>query len=105
MKKKPGPKPYPVRIRGVDYPSAKEAAKALGIAESTMHDHLRQGQPDKAGAPRPPRDEWNNPRSVRITIGGIQYKSLKHAADSLGINYNKLRNLNTKARRKKDAME
>lgn len=39
----------PTRIRGVDYPSVKAAAVALGISTRTIYNHLNKGTIDNAG--------------------------------------------------------
>lgn len=49
MRKPKAGQPTPVRIRGVNYPSIKQAAEALGVAVLTVSRHLDAGTLDKIG--------------------------------------------------------
>ena len=39
----------PTRIRGVDYPSIKDAARALGVTPGAIWQHIERGSVDRAG--------------------------------------------------------
>lgn len=64
----------PVRIRGVVYPSQKEAAAALNVHPTVISRALDAGTLDSVGLnPRGPR------MSKPVTINGVTYKSLREA--------------------------
>ena len=46
---------YPVRIRGLDYPSAAAAARALGVTRTAVTHAIQRGRPDGAGTRAPSR--------------------------------------------------
>ena len=68
----------PVRVRGVTYPSAASAARALGLHVNTVHKHLDAGTPDLIGmgvlSPSRP-----------CVINGVSYPSLRAAGRALGV--------------------
>lgn len=75
-----------VTVRGVTYGSAKEAAKALGVAKSTVYSALCRGNPDSLGlrrGTRPPESRKSG-RGKEITIGGITFPSISAASEALG---------------------
>lgn len=85
-KKKPRKKQQttPVLIRGVTYPSAKDAAQALGVHIKTVYGGLNRGKPDSIGlgkGRKPPKP----PKQYPIKIGTTQYESLRAAARALGV--------------------
>lgn len=41
--------PIPISIRGTHYPSARAAARALGVSYGTIYYHLNAGTLDRAG--------------------------------------------------------
>lgn len=41
--------PCPVEIRGITYPSIKEAARQLGMNDATLRHHLNNGTIDRVG--------------------------------------------------------
>lgn len=79
----------PVRIRGVDYPSIKAAAAALGITPATISSSLqRNGHAEGAGLGVKSVRHNSTPHRVRpITLHGRDYPSIKVAADELGLGY------------------
>lgn len=72
--------PVPVTIRGVTYSSEGEAARALGVLQTTISKALEQGRLDTVAL---------NPRGRRIakavTVNGVRYKSSYAAGKALGI--------------------
>lgn len=74
-------KPYPVRIRGVTYPSAQAAAEALGVHRDTVYTMLRKGRPDLigTGSKRP-----GNGSAKTFTIGPCTFPSMRAASRALG---------------------
>jgi hypothetical protein len=67
----------PVEIRGVNYPSIRAAADALGINEDTLGDRLRRG-----ADPLIATQNWR-----KVTVNGVEYPSIKAASIELGIPY------------------
>lgn len=73
-------KKMPVRIRGVDYASAEEAAAALGVAKGTVYAAISAGTVDTVGMLRR-NDRWN---SIKVSLFGVEYPSAAAAARALG---------------------
>lgn len=73
----------PVVIRGEWYPSATQAAKAIGVSVPAVINAKKRGSLDmvglgaRAGKPRA--------SGVPVTIRGVKYSSMKDAADALGL--------------------
>jgi hypothetical protein len=80
MKRKLGPtEGFPVRVRGVVYPSQRAAATALGVAEKTVRNALDAGTIDLVGllvAGRPGKP---------CTYRGAEYPSMTAAAIACGV--------------------
>ena len=76
----------PITIRGVDYPSKTEAAKALGIGYEALRKAIVDGRLDTVGL---------NPRGRnhgrRVKIDGKTYGSIAEAARTIGVNYEALK--------------
>jgi transcriptional regulator with XRE-family HTH domain len=75
--------PKPVTIRGYTYHSGRAAAKALGVAESTVSQARRNGTLDRCGlgsdgnpGPRPGK---------RFHMFDRDWDSVKQCADALGV--------------------
>jgi hypothetical protein len=64
----------PVRIRGVDYPSQKAAAEALGLKPNTIGGALRRGTIERAGLGH------FTPGNGEVTFRGVTYPSAAAAA-------------------------
>lgn len=79
----------PVRIRGVDYPSIKAAAAALGISPVTISASLnRYGHAEGVGLSVKTQRRRPVPRKVRpVRLHGRDFPSVKVAAEELGLNY------------------
>jgi predicted DNA-binding protein (UPF0251 family) len=69
----------PVRIRGVDYPSQKAAALALGTSKNTITNALDEGWIDEVGLRR------RGQRPKPCTFRGNHYPSRKAAAEACGV--------------------
>lgn len=67
----------PVRIRGVDYPSQKEAAEALGVSPVTVSQMLDMGRPDSIGL--------GKHKGKPVTIRGVTYANGVEAGEKLGV--------------------
>lgn len=76
----------PIRIRGVDYPSAKQAAEKLGVSPNAVYNALRRGTIDNVGSGSIVKDP------EPITIRGIKYSSIKQAAEKLNVHINAIYN-------------
>ena len=87
MKRKLGPtEGFPVRVRGVVYPSQRAAATALGVAEKTVRNALDAGTIDLVGllvAGRPGKP---------CTYRGAEYPSMTAAAVACGVSEKTVRN-------------
>ncbi|QNN99773.1 hypothetical protein P67b_00014 [Ruegeria phage Tedan] len=66
----------PVRIRGVDYPSQKAAADALGVSSWTIHYRLNRGTMQDLGATRPKTGPVS---AIPCIVHGVRYKSMTEA--------------------------
>jgi len=75
-KRKGGPKPYPVRVRGVDFESVKACAAHFGISVHTIYAALNEGNADSIGL--------GKGRNKAITIGGIDFPSMQDASFFVG---------------------
>jgi len=71
--------PVPLRIRGVDYPSINQAAKALGVGPTTVWRALDEGRLETVGLYR----THGRPRPV--TIDGVVYPSYRAAVAGTGL--------------------
>lgn len=69
----------PVRIRGVDYPSISDAARALGLTPAAISFALDRGTIDTVGLPVP----RGAPRCCRVN--GVRYGTLTAAARANGV--------------------
>lgn len=67
----------PVRVRGVDYKSQKEAAEALGVDPATVATMLARGKPDGIGR--------GSHSGKPVTIRGVTYDNAIIAASKLGV--------------------
>ncbi len=74
-----------VRIRGTIYETVSDAAKALGVNETTVRTAIRRGREDTVGLGkgRGPRDRTAHGKPVRI--GTFEWRSRKALAEYLGI--------------------
>lgn len=72
----------PVTIRGVNYPSERQAARALNLAPSVIRRALERGTQDRCGL---------NLRGQKpCTVEGVEYPSRIAASVATGINYKTL---------------
>lgn len=86
MKRKLGPDGFPVRVRGVVYPSQRAAASAMGVSEKTVRNALDAGTIDLVGllvAGRPGKP---------CTYRGAEYPSMTAAAIACGVSEKTVRN-------------
>lgn len=72
-----------VRIRGVDYPSQKAAAEALGVVPMTITRALDLGTIDRVGLRQ---------TKIPVTIRGVDYPSMAAAARALGVRLRTIEN-------------
>lgn len=83
--------PMPIRIRGVIYSDAKEAAAALGVNRDTIYWAIRCGDPDKVGLPRTyrsgPGSNAAAAASVRkpVQVAGVWFASRRELAKAVGM--------------------
>lgn len=83
--------PMPIRIRGVIYKDAKEAAAALGVTRDAIYWALRCGDPDKIGLPRTyrsgPGSNAAAAASVRkpVQVAGVWFASRRELAKTVGM--------------------
>lgn len=84
-------------VRGVTYTCIGDIAKKFGLRYDSVRVMIARGRADKIGVGRGGRRDSNG-RAVKFTFCGVEYRSLKHASDALGIPYNRMRELNKKAR-------
>ena len=81
---KRGPIEMPIRVRGKVYPSAKAAAKALGVARSTIYNLNIRGRIDSAGTGVGAK-KGNIPHNAKpLKIGPVEFPSHAAAARALG---------------------
>lgn len=80
----------PIRIRGVDYPSIKAAADALGLCHTTISSHLSRGTLDNAGMGRGygASRATQNGLSKPISLGGMDFPSRSALSRYLGKSHN-----------------
>ncbi|XAT57862.1 hypothetical protein GN241_11120 [Rhodobacteraceae bacterium IMCC1335] len=76
-----GPEPMPVRIRGIDYDSPAQAAKALGIGIDQVYRRLADGCPDSIGL----RNDRGQHCAKPFKIGPLEFRSLSEASRVLGL--------------------
>lgn len=77
----------PCRIRGVEYPSISEAARAHRVKPCTVQTHLaKHGHADFVGLRRRRRTGRLPANAKQITIAGITYPSIGAAARDLETN-------------------
>jgi plasmid stabilization system protein ParE len=93
--KPPGKPPNPVTIRGVEYPSAKEAAKALGVAVGTVKSARQNNRLDSVGMGRghQGREELENRAEknwAQIHFKGSVFDGWKQAIHITGMSRNAL---------------
>lgn len=91
----PRPKRKPTRTRaitigGVQYNSIVVAANAHGVPRALLSDRLQKGWTPEEAVGLVPRRERSAPNARRITIDGVQYKSVRAACDARGFNYGKV---------------
>ena len=83
-KKKTGPEPMMVSVRGVLYKDAKECAKAFGITRQAVYKRVAEGRPDRIGIGKGRIPQGNiTPRGVITNIMGVEFPSRKAAARAL----------------------
>lgn len=82
--KRRGPKPYPVRIRGVEYPSARAAGEALGVSEATVRGMVCRGRADLIGIGAGNTPKLNDSKKKPFSIGPYSWASRIEAARGLG---------------------
>jgi predicted transcriptional regulator len=76
----------PVRIRGVDYLSAREAAKAIGVSPSAISKALKEtGTADNVGQGMLGAKPGNKNGCKPLTIAGLTFTSRTEAAKELGV--------------------
>ena len=73
----------PVIIRGQSYRSARAAAKALGLNDTTIHHHLDRGTIDRAGT-------WVH-KTRPCVIEGVSYPTMTAAARAIGVSVEAIR--------------
>ena len=80
----------PIRIRGVDYPSIKAAAEALGLSHTTISSHLARGTLENAGKGRGygASHRTANGLSKPISLGGMDFPSYSALSRYLGKSQN-----------------
>jgi len=77
--------PCPVSIRGQYFPSQKAAAEALGVTPAAISQTLlRHGHCDRLGAPSGAVGN-QNATAVPVQIGALRFRSVKSAAEQLGV--------------------
>ena len=69
--------PKPIIIRGVEHPSKREAARALGVSRSSLAHAISTGALDYLGTGKRP--------VMRVTVRGVTYDSASDAARALGV--------------------
>ena len=81
----------PVVVRGVEYPSGKAAADALGVTPQTISYHLNfHGHADFVGAPSGLRENIK-PAAKPIEWNGYSFPSTTEAARQIGVKRDVLR--------------
>ena len=78
-------KPMPVRIRGVDYPTAADAAKALGVKQATIYSALYRNTLDTVGTGSgrlKKNARGGKPRP--IVLGTMKFRTIQEASLFLG---------------------
>ena len=69
--------PKPIIIRGVEYPSKREAARALGVSRNSLAHAISTGALEYLGTGERP--------VMRVTVRGVTYDSASDAARALGV--------------------
>ena len=73
---------HSVTIRGVTYPTPKDAAETLGVSVNAVYKARSKGSLDRIGAPL----EWGEgPSPQPVTIRGVTYPTPKAAAKACGV--------------------
>ena len=81
----PGPEPLPVRIRGVDYPSAKAAAEALGVSREWVYNALCRGRIDRVGLGKGGDYGTAKINAKPVRVGGMKFDSMAALARFIGL--------------------
>lgn len=77
---------YPCTIDGIDYESESAAAEALGISTSGVRLRLRSPNfPEYVSKYRPKKQITERGAGYPCTINGVDYETIKAAADALGL--------------------
>lgn len=80
--------PTPVSIRGTVYPSAKDAAEALGVSQQAIYSALDRGTVDNVGlgsGKMPTSHEGiSTLNSKPIKIGPLEFRSMAEASSYIG---------------------
>ena len=77
---------YPCTVNGVSYESESAAAEALGISTSGVRLRLRSPNfPEYVSKYRPKKQITERGAGYPCTINGIDYETIKAAADALGL--------------------
>lgn len=95
---KRGPKPGPVRVRGVIYKDVHECAAKLGVSTKTIYVALSQNRADSIGIGKGKHKNPVTPRKRPITLGGKTYPTLKAASEALKIPYWRLKKYSVRVR-------
>ena len=72
-------------IRGQEYPSVREAARQLGVGHKVVLDALDRGDVSMVGLFR------TKGKPAKILYRGVEYTSIKAAADANGVKYETFR--------------
>jgi hypothetical protein len=72
--------PVIIRIRGVTYPSIRQAAREIGVTPRAITNALDRGAIDEVGL------RLVGPKPKPVTIGGITFPSKQFVANALGRN-------------------
>lgn len=76
----------PVAVRGVIYPSAHDAAAALGVKVATVYDAISRRDPDTLGLGRSyiPAKNRKSPKAKPVTVAGTKFRSIADLARQIG---------------------
>lgn len=88
----PGPKPKPVTIRGVTYPSASAAANALGLKVQTVRIARTRGKLENVGLGSGSQTEAKLPKGP-FNIGKYKFENRRQASLALGHKGNYISNI------------
>lgn len=72
-----------ITIRGINYPSVKDAAEKLGLHVNAIYNAKRAGNLDRVGLGR---------HITTVKIRGVVYTSAKEASEKLGVHINGIYN-------------